>query len=170
MIALLGRRLKLFALVLLLLASTSLWAHQQKYAITTVAYNPSTGNLEVMHRLSAHDGEHLVKQLIDPRADLLNDTATQAAFARYIRENFSLALDGVTSELSTVGEELDGKFFWVYQEVKLQRKPQSMTIQYDALQEIWPKQTNLVNVEGFGPLRSVEFRKDGPTMQTIQFD
>ena len=157
-------------LLLLGLTTAGTEAHQQKYASTTVALNPNTGNLEVIHRVSAHDAEHVVKVLLDPDANLLSDESTQARFADYVRQHFALKIDGQAAALKFVGFELEGKFFWVYQELPGPISPSQLDIRYDALQEVWPRQINLVNVEGFGPIQSIEFRADQPAWQRVYLE
>jgi hypothetical protein len=58
-----------------------------------------------------------------------------------------------------VGFEIEGNTFWVYQEAPINDDVRQLDVAHKALQEIWPKQTNLVNFEGFGELRSLRFVK-----------
>jgi hypothetical protein len=70
-----------------------------------------------------------------------------------------------------VGVELDGKFFWVYQETAITSVPNqldNMTIRHDALRDIWPEQVNTINVEGKGKLQTVTFT-DSVELLTLTF-
>ena len=60
-------------------------------------------------------------------------------------------------DLSYVGEELDGQFVWVYQEIENQIEIQAMTVVSTALRDIWPSQSNLVNIERSGEVLSLLF-------------
>ncbi|MDE0786520.1 MAG: hypothetical protein OSB13_07995, partial [Porticoccaceae bacterium] len=53
--------------------------------------------------------------------------------------------------------EVEGNFFWVYQEASIPPSIPQLEIFSDALQSVWKRQTNLVNVEGLGPLQSLRF-------------
>ena len=132
-------------------------AHQQKAAISSIYFNPRTGNMEVAHRFYVHDAEHAVKLLVNGKADLMKDVDAQKAFALYVAEQFAVKLtpdDG--KALTLLGQEVKGKFFWVYQEVPVLIKPVKMTVSHRALMEIWPSQRNVVNIEGLGRIRTVE--------------
>ncbi len=167
-------KLKQFSSFILLIlttiiAVTQVQAHQQKYAITTIELNPRTENLEIIHRFLVHDAEHVVKQLFKPTADFNKQPETQKAFADYVIESFKIKLQDQEPVLVNVGFESDEKYFWVYQEVEKPEEIQFISVKQTALQEIWPKQTNLVNVEGFGKIKSVELKK-GSDWQLITLD
>jgi hypothetical protein len=134
-------------------------AHQQKYATTTISLNTRTENLEIVHRFLVHDAEHVVKQLFTDEADFNNHPETQDSFANYVVEHFQLRLNDNAAPTVVIGFESDEKFFWVYQEVEQPDLTSRLDILQNALHEIWPRQVNLVNVEGFGEVKSVEFRK-----------
>jgi hypothetical protein len=147
-------------LLLLLLAAGPLPAHQQKEAITRVLFNPRSGNIEVMHRFLLHDAEHAVKRLRGGDADILGSADDRAYFARYVHAHFSLADEGgETLPLSPVGNEIEGRFLWVYAETPITPATGSLTVEHTALLDLWPDQVNLVNVERNGVVRSATFRQ-----------
>jgi hypothetical protein len=142
----------------LLLAAFSLSAHQQKSAISTVLFNPRTENIEIMHRFRMHDAEHAVKEILGKDADIINSKKTQEQFGEYVNQRFNLFdSDEQPLPLKLVGVELDGKFFWVYQETTQPTKMDNMTIRHDALRDLWPEQVNTINVEGKGKLQTLTF-------------
>ena len=147
-------------LVLLLLASCSgqLAAHELKTALTKVLFNPRSGNIEVMHRFYVHDAEHGVKQLFDKNADLLNNEQTQQLFNYYVSEHFTMTLlSGEPLNLTLLGGQLDGRFYWVYQEAAIPADITGLRIQHNALQALWPAQNNIVNIEGRGAIKTLSF-------------
>ena len=151
-------RYLLSMLMVLATLSTSAFAHQQKAAITTVLFNPRTQNIEVMHRFFLHDAEHAVKHIFDDKADILKDEKTQLKFADYVAERFTLASEaGTALTLKTVGYELEGKFFWVYQETPKPEAVSALTVSHEAMRDIWPTQVNTVNFEGNGDIRTLTF-------------
>jgi len=156
---------------LLLLAGCcgQLGAHEMKTALTKVLFNARSGNIEVMHRFYVHDAEHGVKQLFDKSADLLNSEQTQQLFNQYVSEHFALtSLSGQPIPLSLLGGQLDGRYFWVYQEAAMPGELDGLRVQHSSLQALWPSQVNTVNIEGRGAVTSLNF--DNKTdWQQLQF-
>lgn len=165
------RTLMQWGLLALLLTFTQLaQAHQIKAAITTVLFNPRTENIEVMHRFNLHDAEHAVKMLFDKSADIMGDEASQQKFAEYVAEHFALLdSDEQPLPLKEVGFEMDGKFFWVYQETAQPPQLEGLKIRHDALRELWPAQVNTLNVEGKGDLKTLTFA-DNVRLLEVSFD
>jgi len=143
-------------------ASTSSRAHQQKTAITEVLFNPNTENIEVMHRLYLHDAEHAATLLFGNQLTLLESAQTRELFSSYIRGRFAIQVrlaNGSSRELplSYVGEEVDGQFFWVYQEVPDSEDIVGLSIVNLILRDVWPDQANLVNIERGDSIQSLGF-------------
>lgn len=146
------------ALLIAVPLSGGLHAHQQKAAITQVGFNERSGNLEIMHRFSLHDAEHAVRALFDGSADIIGSEQTRQQFADYIRDTFALyRTDGSELPLRSVGHEIEGTFFWVYQELPVDAPPLELRARHDALRELWPEQTNTVNVQLHGALHTLTF-------------
>ena len=130
-------------------------AHQQKAAITTVLFNQNSGNLEVMHRFLLHDAEHGVKILFGKGANILTKEETQQTFTQYVTSKFSITdLQGQSLPLTLVGHDIEGSFFWVYQEVPISDW-KGLRIKHTTLQEIWSKQINTINIEGKGAVQTM---------------
>lgn len=140
-----------------LVAPNDLWAHEQRAALTSVLFNDRTGNIEIVHRFYIHDAEHAVRQVIDDNADILASDKTQLAFTNYVVDNFKLAgADGQLLDIHTLGYEVEGRYFWIYQELPIQEFD-VMNVVNNALREIWPQQTNTVNIEGRGTVKTLTF-------------
>lgn len=144
-------------LIVLCCLSMQLSAHEMKSAITKVLFNPRTGNIEVMHRFYLHDAEHAVKKLLDKSADLIAKQSTRDSFALYVSSHFQLKSSDQDLKLTLVGNELDGRFFWVYQEVAIPKQLQQLQLRHDSLQSLWPDQVNVVNIEGRGKVKTLKF-------------
>ncbi|MCF2947235.1 hypothetical protein L0668_03890 [Paraglaciecola aquimarina] len=144
--------------VLCFLVAPTTFAHQQKSSISTVLFNPRTHNIEVMHRFRVHDAEHAVKHIFGKDADILDAETTQAKFSEYVEQKFSLYdSHNKPLPLKVVGHEIEGQFFWVYQETKQPAKLENLKIRHDALRDLWPEQVNTINVEGKGDLQTLTF-------------
>ena len=154
----------------LLFAAFFVSAHQQKTAFSTVLFNPRSENIEIMHRFRVHDAEHAVKQILGKDADIIDSKKTQNQFGNYVHQRFNL-FDSAQQHLplKMVGVELDGKFFWVYQETTQPTKLDNMTIRHDALRDLWPEQVNTINVEGKGKRQTLSFT-DSVELLTLTFE
>ena len=64
---------------------------------------------------------------------------------------------GAEIPLQSVGHEIDGNFFWVYQEVAVPEGLTGLSVVFNALREIWSDQTNTVNVEIAGEVKTLSF-------------
>lgn len=152
-------RFVLIFLALLIAAPTL--AHQLKASVTTVLFNKRTNNIELMHRFYLHDTEHAVEHLFSGGADIINNKTDQQRFADYIKSHVALqTLDGVTLPLHDVGAQVDGKFFWVYQEAPISEDIKGIRMSHGALRDLWPAQVNMVNVEGRGKIKTLHFTQD----------
>ncbi|MEL7045983.1 MAG: DUF6702 family protein [Pseudomonadota bacterium] len=143
-------------------------AHQQKESITRILFNERTGNIEVMHRFLLHDAEHATRRLFGKKADLLGKPEDCERFEDYVHKQFIL-LDqrGEPLGLQSIGNEIDGEFLWVYAEATIPEGLTALTLSQQALREIWPEQTNLVNVERFGTVKSAVF---GPGSEEVTIE
>ncbi len=146
-------------------------AHQLKTAVTTVLFNDRTHNIEVMHRFYLHDTEHAVGHLLDGHADILANPADQQRFADYVAGHVALkTLDGKPLDLAPVGYQVDGKFFWVYQETPIpQHELKGLKMSQGTLRDLWPTQVNMVNIEGKGKIRTLYFQNEEDWL-TVKFD
>lgn len=157
------------ALFLLGATQTVAFAHQQKAAITSIAFNTHTQRIEIIHRFSLHDAEHAVKRIFGPDADIYKSEQTQQHFAEYVKHHFDMTSDGDPQIRPTlVGHEIDGKHFWVYQEMEAALTGE-WNVRHSTFQEIWPSQTNTVNIETNGKTRTLVLNKEVP-QQSISLD
>ncbi len=148
----------LFLMLTLLLVTNYVFGHQQKAAETTILFNKRSGQLEVSHRFYLHDTEHAVQSLFDKYADILDSAQTQQQFAHYVAEQFLLhTLENEIIPLTSVGYEIEGKFFWVYQETAIPKNLTGVKLYNGALRDLWPTQINMVNIEGEGEVKTLYF-------------
>lgn len=150
-----------FLILILMLVANVAVAHQQKAAETTVLFNKHSGQLEVSHRFYLHDTEHAVQSLFNKKADILNSEETQLQFANYAATQFLVhTLADENLPLTSVGYEVEGKFFWVYQETAIPKNLSGVKLFNGALRELWPTQINMVNIEGKGTIRTLYFSEN----------
>ncbi len=157
----------------LLLFATSLSAHEQNTAMTTVLFNPRSGNIEVMHQFSLHDAEHGVRRLSlngSNEVDLHASQSARDAFSNYVSQRFYLSdPNDELLPLTLVGSEVEDNSLWVYQETSIPESLQGLIIRHHVLREIWPEQVNRVNVEQNDSIQTVIFLGD-IEQQAVTFD
>ncbi|MGI9251221.1 MAG: DUF6702 family protein [Pseudohongiellaceae bacterium] len=159
--------LMLLCLLLPVVTLQSVSAHQQRSAITRILFNPNTGNLEVMHRFLLHDVEHAATFIFGEKHNLLESATSRELFGNYVINRFAITAhlnDGAQQALTLdhIGEEVDGQYLWVYQEIP-QPEPSTlagMTIVHSVLRDVWPDQHNLVNIELNKEVHSLGFVSD----------
>ncbi|MEM9706862.1 MAG: DUF6702 family protein [Pseudomonadota bacterium] len=141
-------------------------AHQQKVGITDILFNRRSGMLEVAHKLILHDCQHVADDLWG-FADFSISQERQQRFADYARRQFQL-FDANTDQiiLEAIGHEVDGPFFWVYEEAPIPTFSDELSVRNNILRDVWERQSNLVNIERGEVRKSLTFA--GPTdVQTI---
>ncbi|MCL9982488.1 MAG: hypothetical protein NBV60_04955 [Erythrobacter sp.] len=121
-------------------------AHQQKRAISTVAINPRSGAIEIMHQVPVHDAEHALRVQGAQSPDIIGSAESREAFARYVAQRFVLAVDGVVAVPAYVGSEITGGSLWVYQELPAARAGTPIRINSQILTDVWALQENRVNI------------------------
>ena len=142
--------------------SVEVLAHQQKTAVTRILFNSNRDSIEVMHRFFVHDAEHAAGVVFGESQNMLESADARELFSSYVINRFAIeAIDreGSVEELnlSYVGTEVDGQYVWVYQEVADPHNLASLNVINMTLRDVWPDQTNLVNVEKEGRVQSLEF-------------
>ena len=149
-------------------------AHQQKNAVTRVLFNENTGNIEVMHRFFIHDAEHAAGLIFGERQMLAESRESRELFSSYVINRFSIEAsfregNSEVLGLSYVGEEVDGQFLWVYQEIPAQDDITAFTIVNLTLRDVWSDQSNLVNIERDGRIYSLTFDGSAEVL-TVKLD
>lgn len=140
------------------------YADRQPGSLSTIKTSPTTGNIEVIHRLHNHDAELGVIAVHGDRSQTLDKLEGRARLALYIEERFIVASvtdDGIGPPiaLELVGAELDGDYVLVYQEFE-GSLPARIAIRNDILRDVFPEQINHVNISTGGKVRSLTFKSD----------
>lgn len=156
-----GELVRQIGIALMLLAMTlPALGHEQKAALTRVLFNETSGNLEVMHRLYLHDAEHAARLVFNESVDIIASVESRELFASYVCNRFAITgadEDGtsVPLPLEYVGQELEGRFVWVYQEIPLPADLAELDVFSSVLVDVWPDQSNLINIERDGQIYSL---------------
>lgn len=138
--------LRRLALLCALLLAAPLLAHQQKITITTVAVNPRTAMIEVVHQVPVHDAEHALTMQGVRLPDIVGSAKSREDFARYVTSRFLLEVDGTPVPLSYVGSEISGGSLMVYQEAPAPKGDARVRVNSQVLTDVWARQENRVNL------------------------
>lgn len=141
------RALALLGALLLAIASQApVLAHQQKVTLSSIAHNSRSGLLEIVHRIPLHDAEHALEAQGIAAPDIIGDLESRRAFARYVSERFSIALDGEPIALTLLGSEIEGGRLFVYQEAPSPGPGAQILVHAQILTDVWARQENRVNL------------------------
>lgn len=162
----------IFTMTLALQAPVS-FSHQQKTALTRVLFNPATGNIEFMHRFYLHDADHAAGVLFNTKDSIETSSEAMELFANYVQNRFAVGVAAAGEDerelaLSYIGSEVDGQFLWVYQESPNPGNLEGMSVIDVILRDIWPEQSNLVNIEKSDQIYSMVFDAD-KEMLSVEF-
>jgi len=140
----------------LCVAAGSAFGHRLHAGLTDVTLNPSTGELEVVHRLYSHD--------LHPAIGFhgLDDSAlykTREGLARlgaWATPRFSMRVEGGEPlALRYVGAEGDGEYTFIYFVAEAPAPGSRVIIDNRLLVETLPRQSNLTNVHMNGAVQSL---------------
>lgn len=154
----LRRLLVLLTLVLAPLGASAALAHQQKIAITTVAHNPRTGMIEIVHQVPVHDAEHALRFQGAKSPDIIASPASRDAFGRYVARRFLLIVNGEIIAPGYVGAEITDGSLWVYQETPAPEGDTALRINSQIFTDVWALQENRVNIGGGTSVTTLIFR------------
>lgn len=127
-------------------SATGALAHQQKFAITTIAHNPRTGMIEIMHQVPVHDAEHALTFQGVRNADIISSAESREDFARYVTRRFLLVVNDDITAPAYIGSEISGGSLWVYQEAPAPADEIRVRVNSQIFTDVWARQENRVNI------------------------
>lgn len=133
-------------LLIALLLTSPVLAHQQKIAISTITLNPRTERIEIVHQVPVHDAEHALRVQGAKVPDIVGSAASREAFASYVARRFLLEVDGQTATPEYVGSEIIGGSLWIYQEAPTPADEAVLRVNSQILTDVWARQENRVNI------------------------
>ena len=134
------------------------YAHQQKIAISTIALNPRSGTIEIVHQVPVHDAEHALRYQGANNPDIIGSADSREAFARYVTRRFLLEVDGAAVQPAYVGSEIGSGSLFVYQEAPAPKDGTAMLrFNSQILTDLWARQENRVNIGAGTKVNTVIF-------------
>jgi len=137
----------LTALAGLSLVTAPSLAHRMHAGVTEIAVNERTDEMEIIHRVYAHD---LMQALGRTEQDSDQFLATEeglAAVGAYVGPLFRMASgEGDLMELRYIGAELDGEFAWIYFTADVPADQASFIVDNDLLAGTFDDQVMMTNL------------------------
>ncbi len=150
-------RFKVMLAAALLCMSAAAGAHRFHMGITEVAFNPRTGNTEIIHTYMAHDIEALLMNMYGRQFDL-TDPDDQAVLRKYVEGRFFLkGHDKARLPVRWIGMTADSQSVVIYQELDKAPLSKTAAIHQAVLMDFLPDQVNTVNLNDAGAIRSLTF-------------
>ena len=149
----------------------ALGAHDFHVSLTEVRHNAKEQTLEVSVRLFTDDLDKAIVLSTGQSTGLVKGQetpATERLISTYLKSNLGIEVDGKSAALQFLGKELQTDAVWCYLEVEGVHKVERIKVRNAALIEVFPDQTNMVNVHVGSQTRSVLLRK-GTTDGTLEF-
>ncbi len=129
------------------LAAAPALAHDQHHTLTEVAVNERTGEMEITHRVFAHDLMQALGEDSLDEASFYADPEHIAEIGLYAASAFRLGdASGLLYEPVYVGAERDGEFAWIYFAAPAPEDMSGFLVDNDLLADAFDDQTNMTNL------------------------
>jgi len=149
------------------LAALNSHAHRFYAAFSQIDIRPDKGTIEIIHRLSTHDVEDLLKTELKQVGDV-SDEQIETFLKKNVEAHFGLSgQETGPVSLTWVGYEYAADNIYVYQEAKLPASGQGYTLKNRILFDILSQQRNTVNISKAGVTNSYIFTASSP-IQNVQ--
>lgn len=146
----------------------ALWIslHPIHVSVTEIEFDEKDHALEIMMRVFIDDLElSLRNQLNQPELDLLNPsqgTTTDELANKYIKQHFSVSLDGKQQKTSYLGHEREGEALIFYIEVKDVSKWKTISVRNAVIMATHEDQSNIVHVYVGERVKSLRLTRNTP--------
>lgn len=156
---------KLLIVLLFLSIGVSANAHKFYTSITDVSFNENSKTLEIIVKLFIDDFEKAIEDSYEKRLYLGTEREEfdqNNLIEKYINKHFEVNIKSNRVPLSYIGKETDRDYIWIYIEVVKVRSISEISIKNTLLTDLFPDQTNLINLETESGIKSVTLHKDLP--------
>lgn len=141
--------------------------HPIHVSITEVDYSEKNKSLQMTLRIFVDDLELSIRnQLTKPELDLLNPgegTTTDQLVKQYLADKFLVKVDKKLMRQNFLGHEIEGAAMICYIEIENIKKFNTLEFTNRLIQETHEDQSNLINVNYQGKVRSLRLTVEKPT-------
>jgi len=106
----------------------SAFAHREAASSTEILWSDDTQSLQITHVMHTHDAQRALFHMGRIKNPDLTPLKAQAKLALYFSETFALSADEAPLELNIIGAEVIGRNVFVYQDVSLPKRPDTLVI------------------------------------------
>ena len=153
-------RLQFLVAAVLACASLAAQAHRFHFGITEMSFNAKTGSTEIVHTYMAHDVESLLANLYQRQFDL-SQPEDEAILRKYVEKQFRVqAADKSRLPVRWVGITAGPENIVIYQEIENTPLSQAALIHDEVLIDFLPEQTNTLNINDNGMIRTLTFDRN----------
>lgn len=148
---------KIFFLFLLFIATTSMAVHKFYVAIYQIEHNESKNRLEVTTRIFIDDLEIALEKKFNKKIDLYNSknaTMYNELVTKYIREEFSIKVDGQLKQFVFKNSEVENNVLICYFTIPNIQKIKSLEFENSVLTETFEEQQNIIQTHFNGDRQS----------------
>jgi len=145
----------------------SVLLHPIHVSVSEVNYSEKDKALQITSRIFTDDLETAIRRKRnEPELDLLSPPAgltTDGLISDYLKEHFTLAIDGKVQKMVLLGTEKEGFATICYLEIAGVKKAKSIEVYNTTITEVHDDQSNLVHVTFKGPIKSARLMKNTPS-------
>ncbi|PHR60286.1 MAG: hypothetical protein COA47_07765 [Robiginitomaculum sp.] len=157
-------RLAILAAIVLFAANQAAQAHRLHAGLSVIEYGQDPSEIQITHRLYAHDFEKIIYESFDHGWD--DQAETLELIKTYCQKRFVIALDGKVMELEFVGSEAEAEYIFVYFTLQIDQAPKQLIVLNALLMDQFPEQINLTNIRlGSGTISATT--SAGQTTKTL---
>jgi len=159
----------LLSVALLLALSTTANAHPFHVSHAQVEFNAKSSSLEVALHVHAIDLERVLHQVNGKPVDLDKTKKIDEQIKKYLRQVFLVHLKGKKKplKLKWIGKETTVKSAWLYFEVPIPKKTQTVEISHHLFFKTVDGQQNIINYRNGKSRRSFRFTAAKPKYRLV---
>lgn len=155
--------------ILLCAVAITAQAHRQHHVWTEIERNPTTGLVEISHRMHMQDALSVLQLAGGDKASLpIESVEALAEIAVYVDQRFAVwprCQNTQINSLELVGAGIDDDFIYVFQEMQLTGQLHELVFTTSLLQDIEPYAASFVNVLSPAGQFTYQFAQESPKQQ-----
>ena len=148
--------------------ATPAFAHREAASSTDIIWSKTSQALHITHVMHTHDAQRALFHAGRIEKPDLTPLKAQAILALYISETFSVSLPDQPLALNIIGAEIIGRNVYVYHEVALRMRPETLTVHTEMFQDLVDNFINHIDVDTKDGTRSFRQTKNSEPI-TINF-
>lgn len=151
-----------------ILSALLLFCVSHDFHVSTTYGEFKTKQLQLTTKIFTNDLEAVLEELNAQKMALgtpQENKAAQTFIAAYLKNNFSLDLNGQVQKLKFIGFEVELDITYIYFEYNFSEVPKEFTVKNTLLFNSFNDQSNLVNIKLNQNLKSAFFDEQHPTKQ-----